>query len=68
MRCVQVALHYCRMVFELLLMDGDDGYQGKHNMLMLVSHSSVARDGSTVNYSIPVVAGFRFHRVWHFLP
>ena len=28
------------MRFELLLLDGDDGYQGKCNMLRLLSHSS----------------------------
>lgn len=36
----QVPLHYCNMRFEMLLLDGDDGYQGKWNMLRLTSHSS----------------------------
>lgn len=34
-------LHYCNMRFVMVIMDGDDGYEGKFNMLRLISHSSV---------------------------
>lgn len=30
------------MHFELLLLDGDDGYIGKHNMLHLLAHYSTS--------------------------
>lgn len=67
---VEVKLHYCDMVFDMLLLDGDDGYQGKHNMLKLVNHSSIVegshRLNHSINYPIPVFANFRFHRCWHF--
>ncbi|KAJ1419339.1 hypothetical protein B484DRAFT_453445 [Ochromonadaceae sp. CCMP2298] len=38
---VDIPMHYCSMRFILELLDGDDGYVGKHNMLKLLSHSSV---------------------------
>lgn len=41
MAFLQVVLHYCVMRFKMLLLDGDDGYQGKHNMLTIIEHSSV---------------------------
>jgi hypothetical protein len=65
---IQVQLHYCQMLFELLLLDGDDGYAGKHNMLTLLSHSSVPNTAPqlVVSYPIPVFANFRFYRVWNF--
>ena len=34
-------MHYCVVKFQLQVLDGDDGYQGKHNMLKLIEHSSV---------------------------
>jgi len=37
---VEVPLHYCNMRFVMILLDGDDGYEGKCNMLRLISHSS----------------------------
>jgi hypothetical protein len=37
---MQVPMHYCNMRFEMTLLDGDDGYVGKCNMLRLTSHSS----------------------------
>eukprot|EP01038_Epipyxis_sp_PR26KG_P008008 gene8008-10852_t len=39
---IQVNLHYCRMFFVLSLLDGDDGYIGKHNMLKMLSHQSTS--------------------------
>lgn len=74
-------MHYCDMVFDLLLLDGDDGYIGKHNMLKMISHTSVTSPALPPNqrhpgietlppniahYPIPVFANFRFHRYWHF--
>jgi hypothetical protein len=38
---VEVILHYCVMRFKMKVLDGDDGYIGKHNMLTIVEHSSV---------------------------
>lgn len=62
---VTVALPYAIMTFELLLLDGDDGFQGKHNMLVLQSHSAVlVRDGQVVHYPIPVMNQFRYYRCW----
>ena len=79
---VEIKLHYCDMIFDLLLQDGDDGYIGKHNMLTLLSHSSVSHaappvrlpagmvmeqiPSNLVHYHIPINANFRFYRFWHF--
>lgn len=35
---LQIALPHLIVRFQLQIMDGDDGYQGKHNMLMLLEH------------------------------
>lgn len=43
---VEVILHYCVMRFKLKIMDGDDGYIGKHNMLKLIEHSSIVLSSS----------------------
>ena len=34
-------LHYAVIRFKMHVMDGDDGYVGKHNMLRIIEHSSV---------------------------
>eukprot|EP01039_Chlorochromonas_danica_P001638 gene1637-1788_t len=67
---IEVPVNYYVVVFDLLLLDGDDGYVGKHNMLTLVSHSSMNKDGSglPVKYPLPHRTDFRFHRVWNFSP
>jgi hypothetical protein len=58
------------MFFDLLVHDGQDGFQGKHNQLELLAHSSSVSGGNrihqTVSYHIPVFANFRFHRCWQF--
>ena len=35
-------MHYAVVLFELLILDGQDGYIGKFNTLRLVDHASVA--------------------------
>lgn len=71
---VHVQLHYCQMNFELLLLDGDDGFQGKHNMLKLLRHTSSVTGGGrrlqieNVNLPIPVFHDFRFYRFWQLHP
>jgi hypothetical protein len=35
-----VRLHYCVMHFELQILDADDGWVGKHNMLRILRHES----------------------------
>ena len=35
-------MHYAVVHFELLILDGQDGYIGKFNTLRLVEHASVA--------------------------
>lgn len=67
---VEVPMHYCIMRFELLLHDADDGFVGKHNMLKLISHSSIPSNSrwnnERVYFSLPVFADLRFHRNWKF--
>lgn len=64
---VQVMLHYCQMMFDLIVVDGDDGYVGKHNMLTLLSHTSRTKEGLPLaTYPIPTIANFRFHREWSY--
>eukprot|EP01033_Poteriospumella_lacustris_P007375 gene7375-5309_t len=71
---IDVQLHYCDMSFDLLLLDGDDGFQGKHNMLKLLRHSSSVTGGGRrvqldhVMHPIPVFHDFRFFRFWHLHP
>lgn len=69
---VEVRLHYCSMAFDLLLLDGDDGFQGKHNMLKLIRHTSIVGGGHRmqhlVEYPIPLYADYRFYRFWHLEP
>lgn len=38
----QVVMHYAVVHFELMILDGQDGYIGKFNTLRLVEHASVA--------------------------
>lgn len=45
---VTVELHYCIVLFELLLCNGDDGYRGHHNMLLLKSHASMSLNNAHV--------------------
>lgn len=67
---VEVPLHYCEMRFELQITSEDDGFQGNHNGLRLISHTSnvggAHRLHHAVSYPIPVFATFRFYRCWHF--
>jgi len=63
-RDFQVPLHYCNMRFVMVLLDGDDGYVGKCNMLKLISHSStpVARTGHThINHHQVRIRAVFFH-------
>ena len=67
---VQIKLHYCLMYFEMRLMDADDGWVGKHNMLKILLHESSPLNDphgfNRVSYSLPVNADLRFQRFWSF--
>jgi len=65
------------MHFDLQLLDADDGWIGKHNMLTIRRHESYplvtngnqARNTENrVTYSLPINASLRFHRFWSFSP
>jgi len=73
---VTVALHYCSVQFELVLVNGDDGYRGHHNMLLLTSHCSspaVAQNNNNNNvvertyHKLPKRIDFRFYRFYNHL-
>lgn len=38
----QVVTHYAIVYFELMVLDGQDGYIGKHNTLRMIQHASAA--------------------------
>mmetsp|Transcript_10734 Transcript_10734/g.14795 ORF Transcript_10734/g.14795 Transcript_10734/m.14795 type:complete len:269 (-) Transcript_10734:48-854(-) len=72
---VKVKLHYCYIHFELQLLDADDGWIGKHNMLTIRRHESYPLVMNTnharstenrVVYSLPINASLRFQRCWSF--
>ena len=72
----QVEMHYAIVQFKLLILDGQDGYIGKHNTLRLVEHSSAAiingrhpslgHWGSEwIQHKLPNRTDMQFWRYWH---
>jgi len=70
---VTVQMHYATMYFKLLVLDGDDGYIGKHNMLTLVEHTALPYTplppagghmgiDPRIEYQLPLNASLRFYR------
>jgi hypothetical protein len=39
---IQVKMHYATVHFKLVILDGQDGYIGKHNTLQMIEHASNA--------------------------
>ena len=48
-------MHYAVVHFELLILDGQDGYIGKFNTLRLVEHASVAVFRGTFRSILPIL-------------
>ena len=51
-------MHYAVVHFELLILDGQDGYIGKFNTLRLVDHASVALFRGAPRLTLNVLAFF----------
>jgi hypothetical protein len=76
-------MHYAIVYFRLIIMDGReaDGYNGNHNVLRIVEHSSAALYhgqvpgqghgqyiGTKVVHQLPMNADMQFWRHWHWNP
>lgn len=46
----KVVTHYAVVYFDLMILDGQDGYIGKHNTLRMVQHASAAIYRGTDHY------------------